>query len=119
MDSRKDNSDDNVEKTIRTSGGIAFSKGVEHTVAAATGNPDLGKAAGVAAGFVPDHVKTGAAVGGLLGGGIAGHAITIGTAGAFAMGMAVFIPFILGGAVIAGGAAWLLGSDEKKDKNHK
>ena len=119
MASRKNNDDDNVEKVIRTSGGIAFGKGVEHAVTAATGNPALGKAAGVAAGFVPDHVKDGAALGGLIGGGIAGHAITLGTAGAFAMGMAVFVPFILGGAVIVGGAAWLLGSDEKKDKNHK
>lgn len=114
--SRRTRNDDNMGKIVRTSGTIAFSKGVDQAVTAVTGNPALGKAAGVAAAFVPDRVKEGAAVGGLFGGSIAGHAITAGTAGAFAWGMAAFVPFILGGAVIVGGAAWLLGSGSKSDE---
>jgi hypothetical protein len=104
----------NEEKIIRTAGGVAFNRGVKTAVTAVTGNPALGEAAGVASAFAPDRAKSGAAAGALLGASAAGHAMTIGTAGAMAFGTAMFLPFVLGGAVVVGGLAWLCGSEDSK-----
>jgi hypothetical protein len=96
-------------RTILSTSSSATS--VKHTVAAFTGSTALGDAAGAAAGMVPDRAKSGAAAGALLAGGIVGKGLTIGTAGAAAFTMPIFLPAIAIGAVTVGALCWLFGDD--------
>jgi len=105
--------DENVEKVVNTAGGVVFGHGVRKGVTAMTGNPLLGQVAGAVTTLAPDRAKAGATLGAVLGASAAGHAMTVGTAGALAFGTAVFLPLVLGGAVVVGGLAWLFGSENK------
>jgi hypothetical protein len=91
----------------------AISQSAKHVTTAATGNPLVGRVAGHAAGaaydHIPDPVKGGAAVGGLLAVHAGTHIMSVGTAGSIAAGTAVlaFAPWLIIGGAAVGGLLWL------------
>ena len=92
---------------------VAISHAAQHLTTAATGNPTLGRAAGMAAGAayskIPDPVKGGAAVGGFVAVHAATHIASAGTVGAFATAASALAlaPWLIAGGAVVGGLLWL------------
>jgi hypothetical protein len=105
--------DKQLEQVLDLATKTALSNSAKHVATVATGNPVIGKAAGLVTGAayscVPAPVKGGAAIGGLVAVHGASHIASIGTAGSLAAGASflALAPWLIVGGAAVGGLLWL------------